>query len=93
MTKTDLINVLREKSKLSQNEATEIIEIVLSEMKETLIKGENIKLPGFGNFQVKNKDARKGRNPRTGETIDIPARKVVSFKISSTLKQRLNEGE
>jgi len=59
-------------------------------MKDTLESGEKIKIAGFGNFEVNQKKARKGRNPQTGEAITIEARKVLTFKASSVLKQSIN---
>ena len=68
-------------------------EKVLEIIKETLEKGEKIKISGFGNFVVRQKRARRGRNPQTGEEIEITARKVLTFKSSPILKQILNEQE
>ena len=62
-------------------------------MKETLEKGEKIKISGFGNFVVRNKRPRVGRNPQTGETIEITARRVLTFRPSQVLKSVLNKGE
>ena len=68
-----------------------LVELVLEIMKDTLVKGEKIKISGFGNFIVRQKRTRRGRNPQTGEEIEISARKVLTFKSSPILKQSLNE--
>lgn len=67
-----------------------MMESVFTIMKESLEVGETIKVSGFGNFEVKQKDARRGRNPQTGEAITIEARKVLTFKSSTLLKQAIN---
>ena len=59
-------------------------------MKSTLVDGEQIKIAGFGNFEVKEKSTRRGRNPQTGQAIDISARRILTFKPSSLLKQAIN---
>lgn len=77
-------------SGMSKREATEVVESFFSIIKETLAKGETIKIAGFGNFVVRDKNQRVGRNPQTGEEITIAARRVVTFKASDLLKQKLN---
>lgn len=67
-----------------------MLELVLSIMKDTLEAGEKIKISGFGNFEVKHKKDRRGRNPETGETITIGARRILSFKPSMLLRQAVN---
>ena len=76
---------------LSKREATEVVEIFFEIIKETLERGNKIKIAGFGNFVVRDKKARIGRNPQTGEQIEIAARRVLTFKTSDLLKQRLAE--
>jgi integration host factor subunit alpha len=68
-----------------------MMESVFTIMKESLEVGETIKVSGFGNFEVKQKDARRGRNPQTGESITIEARKVLTFKPSSVLREAINK--
>ena len=68
-----------------------MMEEVFSIIKSTLEQGENLKIAGFGNFMVKQKNDRRGRNPQTGETITISARSVVIFKSSALLRNRINE--
>jgi len=93
MTKADIVNLINEKAGLSKAESFDLIEQVLEIIKMTLVKGEKIKIAGFGNFEVKSKNDRRGRNPQTGETITIEARRVLTFKPSVLLKQELNHTE
>ncbi len=76
---------------LSKKEAGELVELIFELMKETLGRGETIKISGFGNFVLRDKHARQGRNPQTGEPITISARRVLTFKPSQLLKQALND--
>ena len=91
MTKTDMAKNIHDKLGFSKKDSRKIVESVFDIMKENLARGENIKVSGFGNFVVKEKDARKGRNPQTGKEIEIPARKVLTFKPSRFLRRTLNE--
>jgi integration host factor subunit alpha len=91
MTKADLVEAVYAKaSGFSKKEARDIVETILDSMKETLAQGEKIKISGFGNFLVRGKNNRMGRNPQTGSPLLIEARTVLSFKPSDVLKQRLN---
>ena len=72
--------------------AAETIDLVFETMKARLAEGENVKLSGFGNFTVADKATRMGRNPQTGEELEISARRVVKFKASQVLRGRVNEG-
>ncbi len=94
MTKIDLVEQVYTKvGSFSKKDAAEIVELVFDTIKATLEKGEKIKISGFGNFVVREKKARIGRNPQTGEEIEISARRVLTFKPSQVLKNILNEGE
>jgi len=93
MTKADIIEQIYEKVGFSKKESAEIVELVFDTMKETLERGEKIKISGFGNFVVRNKRPRIGRNPQTGEEIEITARKVLTFRPSQVLKAALNKGQ
>ena len=86
MTKADIVNALYEKIGLSKKETAHIVEVVLETLKENLEQGKKIKLAGFGNFVVRQKVARKGRNPATGEAIKIPAKRVLKFRIAKACK-------
>lgn len=92
MTKADLVESIYERVGFSKKESAEIVELVFEIMKQTLEKGEKIKIAGFGNFVVREKKSRRGRNPQTGQEIRISARKVLTFKPSQVLKNTLNQG-
>lgn len=93
MTKADIIEQIYEKIGFSKKESAEIVELVFDTLKETLEKGEKIKISGFGNFVVRSKHPRVGRNPQTGEEIEISSRRVLTFRPSQVLKQALNKTE
>lgn len=90
MTKAEIIEKIYEKIGFSKKESAEIVELVFDTMKETLERGEKIKISGFGNFVVRQKRPRVGRNPQTGEEIEICARRVLTFRPSQVLKASLN---
>lgn len=90
MRKADIANHLCERVGLSKTEAMDLVKCVLDCMKEALRKGEPVKIAGFGNFMVKTKGERKGRNPRTGEEIAITPRRVVTFRASQIFKREVN---
>ncbi len=92
MTKADIIEAVYDQIGFSKKEAAEVVELVFETMKDTLADGEKIKISGFGNFVVRPKRARTGRNPQTGEQITISARRVLTFKPSQVLKDSLNDG-
>jgi len=90
MTKADIVESVYNKVGFSKKESSEIVELVFATMKETLANGEKIKISGFGNFIVREKNSRIGRNPQTGEVIEISARRVLTFRPSQVLKSALN---
>jgi integration host factor subunit alpha len=90
MTKADMVEKIYEKVGFSKKESAELVEAVFDIIKGTLEKGEKIKIAGFGNFVVKEKADRRGRNPQTGEEITITARKILTFKPSQVLKATIN---
>lgn len=90
MTKSDIADRIQGATGLNRKESAEMLETVFSIMKETLESGENLKISGFGNFEVKSKQARRGRNPQTGETLTIDARRVLTFKPSAVMKTNIN---
>ena len=90
MTKVDIAERIHANTELSKKDSLNLLELVLSLMKDTLETGEKIKIAGFGNFEVKHKKARRGRNPSTGETIFLEARKILGFKASAVLKSAIN---
>jgi DNA-binding protein HU-beta len=87
--KSELIHVVSEKSGLTKKDATAAVEAVFSSISEALARGEKVQLVGFGNFEIRERAARKGRNPQTGEVIDIAASKVPAFKAGKTLREGL----
>jgi len=90
-TKSDLVAAVYAKAPtLTKKEASDLVDALLDTMKETLERGETVKVSGFGKFEVKQKHARAGRNPKTGEEISIAPRRVLSFKPSAVLKATLN---
>lgn len=91
MTKADIGELIHTKTDLTSKESAEILEAVLSIMKSTLESGDNLKISGFGSFIVTQKTDRCGRNPQTGETITIGARRVVTFKPGVVLKDQINK--
>ena len=93
MTKAELVEIVCEKTGFPRHEAAEFLEKVFAIMKETLEKGEKIKISGFGNFVVREKKLRKGRNPQTGEEMAISARRVLTFKPSLVLRKIVNKGK
>ena len=86
MNKSDFINAITEKTDLSKASATQVLDVVLETVTNSLQDGESVTLPGFGTFTVKERAARTGRNPRTGEVIEIAAARVPSFKAGKSLK-------
>ena len=90
MTKADIVERIQANTGLSKKDAADTLETVFSIIKSTLEAGENIKISGFGNFEIKQKKDRRGRNPQTGEDMIITARKVLSFKLSTILKSAVN---
>lgn len=90
MTKADIVEKIYEKVGFSKKDSAELVELVFDIMKGTLEEGDKIKIAGFGNFVVKCKADRRGRNPQTGEEITITARKILTFKPSQVLKASLN---
>lgn len=90
MTKADIAEKLQAQGGMSRVEAVEFIEEVLALVKDALVEGEEVKIAGFGKFEVKQKADRKGRNPQTGEDITIDARRIVTWRPSQILKGRLN---
>jgi len=92
LTKAEVAEHLFEKVGLSKRDAKEMVEIFFEEVRETLESGEQVKLSGFGNFDLRQKSERPGRNPKTGEDIPISARKVVTFRPGQKLKSRVEDG-
>ena len=92
MTKAEITERIFNKVGFSKKESSDIVELVFDTIKETLEKGDKIKISGFGNFVVRDKRPRIGRNPQTGQEIEISARRVITFRPSQVLKAALNKG-
>lgn len=91
LTKADFVETVYSKvGGLSRRDAAELVDLLFESMKETLAAGDPVKISGFGNFIVREKKPRVGRNPQTGQDIEISARRVLSFKPSQVLKDELN---
>ena len=88
MTRSELIQALASKYQLTNGDASETVKIVLEAIAETLENGERVEIRGFGSFHVIERDARTGRNPKTGESVSIPAKKIPHFKPGKELKER-----
>ena len=84
--KSELTKEVAAKAELKQNVAEKVIDALIGSIKDNLDKGEKVQIIGFGSFEVRNRAARKGRNPQTGETLTIPATKVPAFKPGKALK-------
>ena len=92
MTKADLADKVCEGLSCTKNEAFDLVELTLETLKQAIEMEGHVKISGFGNFIVKEKKARRGRNPQTGEEITITPRKILTFKASPVLKIKVNEG-
>jgi len=93
MTKVDIVEAIYEKVGFSKKEVAKIVESIFDIMKEHLQREDKIKLSGFGNFVIRNKRSRRGRNPQTGDDIEITPRRILTFKPSQVLKVALNRRE
>jgi len=93
MTKADLVDIIYERVGASKKDAGDVVEAIFAIIKESLRRGEKVKISGFGTFAVNHKRARRGRNPQTGVSITIDSRSVLSFKPSRVLKERVSNGE
>ena len=91
LTKANIADMLFEKVGINKREAKEFVDLFYSELRQALISGDSIKLTGFGNFQIRNKSERPGRNPKTGEEIPISARRVITFHPSQKLKEMMQK--
>ncbi|GLI37561.1 integration host factor subunit alpha [Geobacter hydrogenophilus] len=91
MTKAEIAELVSTKGGYSKKDANEMVEVLLEQIKKTLERGDKIKIAGFGNFEVKKKSDRRGRNPQTGEELTIQSRRVLAFKPSAVLKNAINE--
>ena len=92
LTKADIISAIQTENGYTFNKSTDIVETILEIIKRTLESGEDVMVSSFGKFQVKDKKERRGRNPATDEDMILPAKRVVTFKCSGGLRDRINGG-
>lgn len=90
-TRADLSEAVYQEVGLSRNESAELVESVLDEISNSLISGDNVKISSFGSFLVRDKRGRIGRNPKTGEEVPIEPRRVLTFRPSQVLRERIND--
>ncbi len=91
MTKADLVEQVAKEADMTKKDAEQLVEVVFDSIVGALNKGEKIELRGFGSFRVRERDARTGRNPKTGATVSIPAKRVAYFKPGKELKEIVNK--
>ncbi len=91
MTKADLVEKVSKEAEMTKKDAEQLVEIVFDSIVGSLNKGEKIELRGFGSFRVSERNARKGRNPKTGAAVNIPAKRVAYFKPGKDLKELINK--
>lgn len=92
LTRMDLSEAVFREVGLSRNESSDLVESVLGHISDALVRGETVKISSFGTFSVRHKAARVGRNPKTGEEVPITPRRVLSFRPSHLMKERVNAG-
>ena len=90
VTKVELVESIRARVGFTKSKSLKVTELILDLMKESLVRGERVMISGFGNFEVRDKAPRQGRNPQTGEELALNGRRVLTFKPSAVLKGRLN---
>lgn len=90
VTRADLADSIYEQVGLSRNESADLVESIIDEISDALVKGDNVKISSFGSLAVRQKSERIGRNPKTGEEVPITPRKVLVFRASHVLKNRIN---
>ena len=93
LTKVDIVERVSSRCGFSKLEASDLVENVFDSIKAALETGENVKISGFGNFMLRDKRSRTGRNPQTGQSMEISSRRVMSFKVSQVLKDAINSGK
>jgi integration host factor subunit alpha len=93
LTRMDLADAVHARVGLSRNESAQLVETVLGEISDSLVRGETVKISSFGTFSVREKAARVGRNPKTGEEVPIHPRRVLTFRSSHLMKDRVAHGK
>ena len=92
LTRADIVESIRSELDIPKSSCAEMVEILLDMMKATLVSGEDVLISGFGKFEVKSKKERRGRNPHTGENLMLVPRRVVKFRCSGKLRDKVNGG-
>ena len=90
MTKADLVEIVAREAEMTKKDVEQLVEIIFDSITGTLNNGEKIELRGFGSFRVRERSARKGRNPKTGKAVPITSRRVLAFKPSQVVRERVN---
>ena len=90
LTKANIVDAIHDEFEFPKNRSAELVEILLEQIKSTLEKGEDVLISGFGKFCVKEKKARRGRNPATGDDMTLVQRRVVTFRCSHLLRKKIN---
>jgi integration host factor subunit beta len=90
MTKADLIEEVARLSNLTKKESELIVNTVFDNITDALVKGDKVELRGFGSFRIRHRNARKGRNPKTGSSVDVPEKRVPFFKVGKQLRELVN---
>jgi integration host factor subunit beta len=93
MTKADLVGKVADEADMTKKDAEQLVEIIFDSIIDSLNKGEKIELRGFGSFRVRQRNSRKGRNPKTGDAVNIPAKRVAYFKPGKELKELINKDD
>ncbi|RKZ06214.1 integration host factor subunit beta [bacterium] len=91
MTKADLVEEISQKTGLSKKDTGVVVNMIIENISKALSEGDKVELRGFGSFKVKSRRGRKARNPRTGDTVEVPAKLVPFFKASNELKDKVNK--
>ena len=91
LTKAEMADHLSETTGINRRDAKQLVEMFFDEISRALIAGQQVKLSGFGNFELKDKNSRPGRNPKTGEPVNVSARRVVTFKTGQKFRQQIDE--
>lgn len=92
ITRADLSEAVYQEVGLSRNESAQLVEVILEEVSQALVSGQNVKLSSFGSFLLRDKNGRVGRNPKTGEEVPIDPRRVLVFRPSQMMRDRVNGG-
>ena len=91
MTKAELVEIIAQETGVNKKDTGVIVNLIMENIGQSLVQGDKVELRGFGSFKVKTRRARLARNPRTGDSVDVPAKRVPFFKASNELKARLNK--